>query len=81
VSEWTGTLGNDIDAHLFGYRMDLRVWGKQSVDATRPTEVECRHETRTCVLVVLRRSDDRESKIPFRPLRLPRVDPRDLSDR
>lgn len=81
VSEWTGTLGNDIDGHLVGYRLDVRVWASIADGGARPPEAKCRHETRTCVLVVLRRSDDRESAIPSKPLRLPDVDPRSLSPR
>jgi hypothetical protein len=81
VSEWTGTMGNDIDGHLVGYHLDVRVWGPNAEGGARPPEAKCRHETRTCVLVVLRRSDDRESGIPFKPLRLPKVDRRSLSPR
>ena len=81
VSEWTGTLGNDIDGHLFGYRLDIRVWERLSQAADRPDASRCRYETRSCVLIVLRRSDNRDSNEPSGPLRLPRVDPRELSPR
>lgn len=81
VSEWKGTLGNDIDAHVFAYRLDVRVWPALASAPDRRPHPACRNETRTCVLVVLRRSDDREADLPFRPLRLPTVDPGELSPR
>jgi hypothetical protein len=82
VSEWTGAYGNGIDGHIWGYHLDVRLWdGRRGRDHAPPAGHRCRDETRTCVLVVLRRSDDRESLIPFQPLRLPQVPKDELSPR
>lgn len=70
VSEWAGLEPQAIDGHVWGYQLDFRVWDlRVRPRSDLPSNHMCDTESGTCVLVLLRRSDDLDEGIT-RPLEL-----------